>query len=586
MGDPSPVEEVSGNMAAQKKRARDTFLSDAERGDYEPPAKRPSCSESLSSRVTTWLSQLPPESPSEADLDMARPLKENRWKGKSNDDDSVAGGQATPSIASASDVSRPATATGTVQTESTTSTRRLVEQPDYRSKNLAENNIHLLPRTSRIPLPKYVSDVCDDMRKPGVSPAPTPQELLREMARLGKLQNDGAAESRVEDFFKENVFPTATTVADDGLELVSKPTFLHCIPNGPTPNKVSRPVPYLVYGYDATDSGMPFSHVQKSAGAMMDPRLGIIDSGKVLSFPFFVIEFKGDGPMNGNLWVATNQCLGSSAACTEAVIRLNDQLKKYPGARPVSDVTFSIAMSQNEAQLYVSWKTEELQYYTREAAAFYIRRSEEYQQFRRYVKNIIDWGKGPRLQAIKRALDAILEGDRKVPSVKAQQRPAPSSASGSSPTFKDSQVTFAPQALGFSSSHTVHTESPRPAAQGSDARQAPVDVRSSDSLGSAQPSGYQSPSAASSLRSFQPGSHAGGGPGSNSGCGDGRDRSPHGPDNGGGITQSRRPDLQRYDGRSLPPTPSTPFPNDRAEIAQVSLEDLFYYDGRYLPSKQ
>ncbi|KAK7957967.1 hypothetical protein PG988_012815 [Apiospora saccharicola] len=326
MGDSSPVEGKSGKMAAKKKRSRDTFLWDAERGDYEPPAKRPSYSESLSSRVTAWLSQLPPESPFEADLKMARPMKENGWKGKCNDDGSAAGGRATPSIAFASGVSRPATATGTVQTESTTSTRRLVEQPDYRSKNLKENGIHLLTRTSPIPIPKLVSDLCDDMGKPRTSPEPTPQDSLEEMALLGELQYEGAAEISVEDFFKQEVFPTQRAVAQDGLKVLAKPTFQHCIPNRQGPSRVSRPIPDLVYGY-ATGLRTPFSDAQKGAGAMMDPRLGIIDSGKVLSFPFFVIEFKGDGPMNGNLWVATNRCLGGSAACTEAVSRLNDQLK-------------------------------------------------------------------------------------------------------------------------------------------------------------------------------------------------------------------------------------------------------------------
>ena len=43
-----------------------------------------------------------------------------------------------------------------------------------------------------------------------------------------------------------------------------------------------------------------------------------------LVYPFFVIEFKADGPGgSGSMWVATNQCLGGSASCVKIAERLN-----------------------------------------------------------------------------------------------------------------------------------------------------------------------------------------------------------------------------------------------------------------------
>ncbi|KAK8042955.1 hypothetical protein PG994_013438 [Apiospora phragmitis] len=221
------------------------------------------------------------------------------------------------------------------------------------------------------------------------------------------------------------------------------------------------------------------------------------------------------------MWVATNQCLGGSATCTEAVSRLN-YLQQYPGARPVGNMAFSIAMNQASAELYVSWKTDELEYYMREAAAFYLKRPKGFLEFRRYVRNILDWGKGPRLEDLQEAFDTVLEEDRKIASAQAKQRPAPSSASGSSASLKRPQ-------------------------RAPDAKQAPVDGHStSGSRGYAQPSGYQSASAASGSRSYQSGSYAGGGgsrsgPGSGSSFRGGRDRSPSPPVSTSGATQSKTP---------------------------------------------
>ncbi|KAK8010153.1 hypothetical protein PG990_009118 [Apiospora arundinis] len=60
MGGSGPAYGAMGNMSAAKKRSIDTFLQDVEQDYHDAPSKRPYCPESLSSRVTDWLSQLPP----------------------------------------------------------------------------------------------------------------------------------------------------------------------------------------------------------------------------------------------------------------------------------------------------------------------------------------------------------------------------------------------------------------------------------------------------------------------------------------------------------------------------------------------
>lgn len=61
-------------------------------------------------------------------------------------------------------------------------------------------------------------------------------------------------------------------------------------------------------------------------------------------FPFFAIEFKAAGGTRGDLWVATNQCAGTSSACLNAVERLNSLLPKYPGIQHVDNLSYSVAM--------------------------------------------------------------------------------------------------------------------------------------------------------------------------------------------------------------------------------------------------
>ncbi|KAK7926785.1 hypothetical protein PG985_003783 [Apiospora marii] len=555
MGDFWPVEEESRNMTMNRRRSLDTFLSDAARSDHDTPSKRACyCSESLSSRVTDWLSQLPPDSPS--DPDMFGKLKRDKGKGKSKSDGSSAAGgydtpaqsaqsaQSAPSVVSG--VSRPPTVASTGTYQSSSSTGRQVERQDYRRVNLMENGIEMLPR--KTPLPAHVSALCNTIGKPRTSPEPTPEEAEQEMAFLQSLQFHGATEAEVEDHYKDDLFPGGKRVCKDGLAFRAKPTFQHCIPSGPSPNKVSKPIPDLVYGYTTKPEFTKFSESDRVAGQKLTPPMGEIASSGDLSFPFFVIEFKGAGPVNGNPWVATNQCLGGSATCVETAERLNRLLRQYPNAKTVDNTTFSIAMDQGMASLYVSWSSDKLKYYMRDVDyRFDLENPEKYVLFRRYVKNILDWGKGPRLREIQEAFDFLLEEDRKRASAQARQRPPPStSGTPSSKRPAISQAGSPSVASRVSSSRTQSDRNDRPARTG------PLPTR--------QP-GYQSPSAASDARSYQSGSYAGGGGSrASSGAGSrvGRDRSPRPPESRPGNAQSRPPAGPGHDGRHAPPPPQRP----------------------------
>lgn len=231
----------------------------------------------------------------------------------------------------------------------------------------------------------------------------------------------------MEDYFRQNIFPQVT--ASDSLDRADRqPMAKRSIPNTGSKFKVSTPVPDMLYGYNP-DSAFPNQQAQ-----LMDMGSEPAANTQDLLYPFFVIEFKGDGPSGvGSIWVATNQCLGGSTSCVNIAERLNTQLRQCSSDKIqlVNSAAFSIAMRGTEARLYVSWKHNELDYYMAKVKSFLLEEPEHYIEFRKYVRNIIDWGKGRRLEEIRESLDALLEEGRKRTSAAAKSRMPPSADSAS-----------------------------------------------------------------------------------------------------------------------------------------------------------
>ncbi|KAK7943516.1 uncharacterized protein PG986_012629 [Apiospora aurea] len=95
-----------------------------------------------------------------------------------------------------------------------------------------------------------------------------------------------------------------------------------------------------------------------------------------------------------------------------------------PGPQ-VDDAIFSIAANQYTAELLVSYLASDKDgddcYYTRRVASFLLSDPDHFIKFRRYVKNIVDWGKGHRLRQILAALDYLVELERKEDEAKTKE---------------------------------------------------------------------------------------------------------------------------------------------------------------------
>ncbi|KAK0723976.1 hypothetical protein B0T21DRAFT_372923 [Apiosordaria backusii] len=306
--------------------------------------------------------------------------------------------------------------------------RSLVENSSYRKVNLAQNNIYLRPLREQ--LPDHIARLIDDVRKDRDSPGPSVDQVSQDGA-LNALWM-GAAETEVEEYFHTNIFPKPKP-SDVLKRCHRQPMAKHTVPKTGSEPKVSNPVPDMLYGY--TSDGA-FTGPQEAKLFSMN---NMVANSLNLISPFFAIEFKGDGPSGGgSMWVATNQCLGASASCVHIVECLNHQLREC-GSDPVSSAAFSIAMNGTEARLYVSWKHDELDYYMAHVKSFLLHEPEHYIEFRKYVRNIIDWGKDKRLTDIRNSLDILLEESRKRASEAAKsRRPSDGSATSNGKKHKSS----------------------------------------------------------------------------------------------------------------------------------------------------
>ncbi len=132
--------------------------------------------------------------------------------------------------------------------------------------------------------------------------------------------------------------------------------------------------------------------------------------------------------------MATNQCLGGSTSYVNIAEHFNEQLRKCKSNKiqKIDSTAFSIAINGTEARLYILWKHNDLDYYIANVDSFLLQKPEHYIEFRKYVRNIIDWGKDKRLGKIQASLDKLLEEGRKKASSAAKSRQPPSDGSAAS----------------------------------------------------------------------------------------------------------------------------------------------------------
>jgi hypothetical protein len=290
-----------------------------------------------------------------------------------------------------------------------------------------------LPNT----LPQHIQDHVADIRDtPRLSPEPDAEAMAASSTKIKHL-HAGCGEADVTGLLRDWVVPPEPHPSHAGLEFKDRlPMSQHLIPSHPDAGpgtRVTQPKPDRLYGYPPAAALSPFSQSQRTAQRYLDKMPGqrfVESNGLGLQFPFLALELKADAGTGGSLWVAANQAAGDAAACLNAAERLNDLLAGTDHEM-VDNMTYCVAMDNRAAELYVSWKPERLEYYMYQVGAYMLCKEADFKEFRRHVRNIMDWGRTKRLDQIRRALDAILEEHRKKAAEAAKARPSPSAGSSS-----------------------------------------------------------------------------------------------------------------------------------------------------------
>jgi hypothetical protein len=90
---------------------------------------------------------------------------------------------------------------------------------------------------------------------------------------------------------------------------------------------------------------------------------------------------------------------------------LNALLRQVEDEKPevatTRNVVFNIVMSGTEARLHISWKHDAVSYHMARVEDFALHKPTDYLDFRKYVRNIIDWGRGERIKDIYNVLEFL-----------------------------------------------------------------------------------------------------------------------------------------------------------------------------------
>ena len=285
---------------------------------------------------------------------------------------------------------------------STTSSRKksLVEDPYYRIVNLASNHIYV--RSTLQELPEEIDKLVKQMGQDCGSLGPS-LDQIKDDAKLYDLQT-GSGKQDVKQYFYSRIFYDPKSDKSDLLQrsarrLMSKKV----VPQADSTHEISTPVPDLLYGYDHDRV-----FTEKHNAYLFNHGFERIVNTVGLSFPFFAIKFKGDGPgSRESMWVATNQCIGASTSCVNIAKCFSDQLSqcKSDSIQPINSAAFSIAMNGSETRLYVSWKHDKKVYYMQQFETFSLQTPNHFSKFHKYVQNILDWGRDKRLKDIQQPLN-------------------------------------------------------------------------------------------------------------------------------------------------------------------------------------
>lgn len=290
---------------------------------------------------------------------------------------------------------------------------------NYRAKVLKRNGIYILNATA--PLSAELAAEADHTRRRRDSPGLSDQ-LAAEICGQILMRGDDE-ESSVEGLLPEKgILPRDRR--DDPrshqhLRYIRRMPYSKAfpLPKAIKPNDFAEevqsniqsiviPSPDIAYGYtlEGFSSNQRFALGCTIRGVDLD-RLSM--PAKDLLWPFLIVEFKAL-PTGGNIYWATNQCAGGGAVSVKATQSLYALASQFSEgfSDPMEAVAYSAAIDGELAIMYMHW-FDDGQYYMERINIYLLSRPAELIQFRKQVRNILDWAFSTRLDMIKSALDVV-----------------------------------------------------------------------------------------------------------------------------------------------------------------------------------
>jgi hypothetical protein len=162
---------------------------------------------------------------------------------------------------------------------------------------------------------------------------------------------------------------------------------------------VAQPKPDHLYGYSSDTQDGAFTPSQILAQTFHEfeylSTTRLHTTLETLKYPFLTVQVKaaGGAGKRGDLWSATNECAGTSAACLGAADTLDALLllhgiADYDEGDDNLTVSYAIAVDNNVAQVYVAWMERVeaprpwgKKYYLQRVDAFLLSRAEDFGPF-------------------------------------------------------------------------------------------------------------------------------------------------------------------------------------------------------------
>lgn len=191
---------------------------------------------------------------------------------------------------------------------------------------------------------------------------------------------------------------------------------------------VCAPKPDYAYGYN--DRALDSRQQAKAQSPIYEPYTE-------LYWPFLITEAKSQA-MGKTCFQAANQCASGGTVAVNAIATLLDKAysspvepedgplvheserstisQSTPGARqdnlqnPTDAIVFSVAIDSMAAELYVHWRSADKRtFHLQRIDVYLILRPNELIQLQDKLQRIIAWGMGPRLDAIRTALNILVK---------------------------------------------------------------------------------------------------------------------------------------------------------------------------------